>query len=77
MSRGRGSHQKDSTTQLVTHNKHSFITNVVETMARGKQNQSQQKDGKHRKETKEERKIRIEEQQRAREVSVESYYLRA
>lgn len=45
-------------------------------MARGKQNQSQQKDGKHRKETKEERKIRIEEQQRAREVSVELLFTR-
>jgi hypothetical protein len=38
-------------------------------MARGK-NQTQQKDGKHRKETKEEKILRLQSQQEARDVSL-------
>ena len=38
-------------------------------MARGKNNTKAQKDGKHRKETKEEKALRLKTQQEAREVS--------
>ena len=44
-------------------------TQTSGTMARGKNNTKAQKDGKHRKETKEEKALRLKTQQEAREVS--------